>query len=262
MKSKNKAQTTFISVIAMGFVLCLVMFMYYCKPTEQKRETLEASNATLATRVAELEKFYQEMPENKQRIESMTAGIKESLAIFPADVKEEDTIYLAIASKKLYNLRTMYEDGTIPADEHLVTFFPAEADENIIKYTSLNIGEPESLAIIEEKTVKGANIEGYEGNIVFNSRLTTYNNVTDYHTLKGLLQSINYEADKKTLKNIAYTIDDEGKLVGNVAVTYYWVEGTDREYVPKDFGEFLVGMDNLFDEPAVVEGEEEAIPQE
>ena len=243
---KNKAKTTLVSVIAMGFVLVLVMFMYYYSPTLQKTETLKASNNVLKARVAELETFFNQMDDNQKKIEEMTTGIKETLAVFPANVLEEDAIYLAISSTQLNNLRELYEEGIVPAEEQFLEDVDADYENDKIAYSALTISAPESLALIDAKMVEGAKIEGYEGALVFNSRQVTYNNTTDYFNLKGLLQSINYDPDKKSISSMAYVMQEDGSLAGNVTVNYYWVEGTDREYEPKDFGEYEFGLENLF----------------
>ena len=92
----------------------------------------------------------------------------------------------------------------------------------------------------------------------FNKRVVDYQNITDYAALKGMIQSVNSDPDKKTVNKIAYNIDvTTGALTGAFTVTYYSLTGTDRVYVPKDFGEYEVGgIENLFIEVELEEEED------
>lgn len=243
---KNKAQTTFVSVIAMGFVLCVVLFMYYYNPTVQKTEELNTSNATLQARVDELRTFFEQMDENKRQIADMEKGIKEYVSVFPADVKEEDTIYFAISSMQLDNLRKMYEDKVVPTDKQFPSeiFLLTEAPK--VTYASMNVGAQEELATVDGKLVDGAKIEGLSGQLSFMKRMVTYENITDYTSLKALVQSINSDPDKKVISKLSYNTNEEGLLSGTISVNFYSLLGTDKPYVAKELGAYLLGVDNLF----------------
>lgn len=244
---KNKAQTTFITVILLGIVLGFVLYMYYYKPTNEKTEALKATNAVLQERVNTLEKFFNEMPENKKKIAEMEKGIKEMTSGFPADVKEEDTIYVALRTMNLESLKDMYADGSIAAEDQIMQDLEYQGDEQRVSYSAIGINSEEELGTIELAEVTGANIEGFTEELVFKRRVATYQNVTDYSNLKGLIQSINCDPDKKTISDIAYTVDEEGKLSGNVSVMFYSLAGTGRTYEPKDLSaEYEYGLANLF----------------
>lgn len=243
---KNKAQTTFLSVLAMGFVLCIVMYMYYVSPTKEKTANLESSNATLQARVNELEKFYNEMDENKARIAEMKAGISEIIAEFPADVREEDALYFAIASRNLDYLQDLYDRKLVAVGDQISPDYMAPGEMEKITFASLAIGKPQELAKVEEDVVKTADIEGLVGEFVFQNRDVDFQVMTDYTGLKALVQSVNYDSDKKTLNSISFNTNAEGVLAGVATVRFYSVSGTEKEYVERDFGDFLLGLDNLF----------------
>lgn len=243
---KNKAKTTFVSVIAMGFVLAVVLFMYYYSPTTQKTEELVASNSTLRTRVEELRVFYEQMEENKQQIADMEKGIKGYLAEFPADVKEEDTIYFAISSMQLDNLRKLYDDKVVPADKQFPSDIFVLTETPKVTYASLSVNAQEELASVDAKKVEDAKIEGLTGPLSFMKRMVTYENITDYPSLKALVQSINCDPDKKVVSKVSYNTNEEGLLSGTITVNFYSVLGTDKPYVEKELGAYLLGLDNLF----------------
>ena len=244
---KNKAQTTFLSIVVLGIVLAVLMYMYYYSPTAEKTAALEASNNVLRTRVETLRKFYEEMPDNLKKIEEMTAGIKEKLSCFPADVLEEDAIYLAVTSMKLDNLNQLYEDEVISPGEQM-EFTPMESSEegNMVEYFSIGIGGKDKLAGVDASLVQTANIEGLNDAIVFQARDISYQHVTNYNNMKCLVQSINADPDKKTIVNLTYAAGENGTLDGTMNVRMYCVSGTDKEYVEKDFGEYDLGLINIF----------------
>ena len=220
---KNKAQTTFGSILVLCIVATVALYMYLYKPKQEETAAIEASNATLASRVATLEQFYAAMPQNKAEMERMTTEINEKLSTFPSDVLEEDAIYLA--------LRTLDE-------------------EILVGYKSIGIGEREVLETIEGETVQAAKIEGLEQPISFKSRKVTYAHETTYGNMKALISSFNENQEELAITNISYTSDAEGLLTGSIDATFYMVEGTGKEYVPREFAEYEYGVHNLFGEAA------------
>ena len=243
---KNKAQTTFITVVLLGIVLAFVMNMYYCSPTKEKTAALESANAALQTRVDTLEKFYQEMPENKKKIAEMTESIKNWLDVFPADVKEEDAIYFALKAMNLDSLREMYDNDIITEEDRLLIPEAESEDESIVSFPSMTISVQERVASVDAELVQNSKIDGLTDGINFMKRNTTYVNSTDYEGLKCLIQTVNADPEKKTLYSLSYTADEEGVLSGSIAVTFYSMEGNGKEYQPKDLSEYMVGLENLF----------------
>lgn len=236
---KNKSQTVFAATFVLGALICLVVYMYVFQGFTKKTETLKASNATLQTRVNELSVFYAQMDSNQKEIDTKTKEIKESLDQFPADVKEEDAIYLA--------LRTWEE-------------------EIIVGYEGITIGERDNFASIPEDIVKAGGIEGLENEIRFIQREVSYSNIASYSVMKELITSFNSNPEKITLASVAYAAkekdasDDEEEtgtvLEGTIDVTFYAVAGTDKKYVPRKFADFPVGISNLFDNTEVQDDQE------
>lgn len=243
---KNKAQTVFICFTLLGILLSIIAYMYYYSPTKKKTQELAASNKTLKERVDELEVFYNEMPANKQKIAEWTESIKSMLAVFPPDVKEEDTIYLALRTMYLDALKERYQAGDIQAQDRL-TYSPLEdAAGLLVKYKAIEIGEREDLAAIEEELVKNAAIEGLDQGIYLVQRTVSYQNETSYDNMKCMIQSINTEPDRMAITNFVYNVTKEGGLDGTVTVTFYSASGTGREYEPKKFADYPLGLKNIF----------------
>lgn len=246
---KNKAQTTFMTTLLLAVVLCIVMYMYYYSPTKQKTEALKATNATLSQRVTTLETFYNEMPDNLAKIDDMQTGIREIVDLFPADVLEEDAIYFAINSVQLQNLQELYADDIIPANERLNPEIIIPGETNKIDYTALAIGKVEDISTVDASVVAKAEMEELVGSVVFRKRDVDFQNTTTYTNLKGLIQSINEDPEKKTISKLSYNAVkaqegeeiEPGTISGVITVSFYSIDGTNKEYVPKDFGEYEIG---------------------
>lgn len=217
---KDKKQTAFIITLALCVVLTIVLYMYLYQPYKAKTESLESSNRTLTTRVNQLSQFYAQMPANQKQIEAMTKEINEILDRFPADVLEEDILYLALK---------------------------AQTDGANVRYTSINVDEREELGTISEEIVKGAEIEGLDQQLTFIQRSAIYNSNIGYASLKTMLSSMNSSQDEMAIQKVVYVYDvDTFSLKGNVNVDFYSVRGTGKKYEKRTFKDYLMlGHTNL-----------------
>lgn len=222
---KDKAQTAFYAVLALGVLGCIIVYMYVYQPTLTKTEALKASNATLNERVEKLKSFYDQMAENENKIQEMTADINKRLEVFPADVKEEDVIYLALRS---------WEESIL------------------VGYTDIKIASRRDFAKVSADVVNAAKVEGLAGELAFVQRKATYSNITTYDQMKELIRLINANPEQLTINSVAYAVSDDelenalGIIEGSIDVTFYAVRGTDKEYVPREFADYEVGLGNLF----------------
>lgn len=218
---KDKKELAFFLTLALCAVLLIVLYMYLYQPYTQKTETLRSSNQTLTTRVNQLSQFYAQMPENKRKIESMTEEINEILERFPADVLEEDVMYLA--------LRT-------------------QSEGNNVRYTSIGVDKRAELGVIPAATVTDANVEGLDRELTFLKRGAVYNNDTGYLSLKSMLASLNGNEEEMSIDKVVYVYDaDSATLKGTINVTFYTVDGTGKEYKPRTFMDYeSLGSRNLF----------------
>ena len=223
-------------VLALGFVVLLAVYFLVYKAYNDKAEALEKSNITKQQRVDELKVFYDNLSMYNAEIEQYQAQIAAWLDEFPADVKEEDIIVLALDTEK-------------------VAF---------VGYTNINIGGREALRTISAATMQLAKMENLTQDVIFVERTVSYVNITDYFNLKKCVDAINNSANRLTISNIAYSKNEEtGELEGTIEVTFYSVRGTGKEYEPQNLKEYESGLTNLFgtdtvvDEPEGEEGVEE-----
>jgi len=223
----NKAKTFLILSVFLCFVLGIVIYMYIYVPQVEKTEQLENANIALASRVEVLMAFNEKMPENLAQIDKMTAEIKERLKDFPAEVREEDIIALALKSWE---------------------------EEILVAYQVLSFDEDTLLASVPAKTVQGAGIEGMDRELQFISKGATYSGMTKYEELKDLVTCFNANQEELAISEVSFGTDVKGEQVevpvvlhGYVKTTFYSVAGTDKEYVPREFSEYEIGLMDLFD---------------
>lgn len=218
---KDKAQIAFVTTFLLGLVLSLVVFMYVYNPYKEKTEALHNSNIQLSSRVDELKEFYDNMDMYRQQMELMSGDIQEKLKNFPVDAIEEDVVYLAVRSLK---------------------------DEIEVKYSTISIESPTVLGNIEEKVVQKAQVEGFEKELAFKQRNATYSNETNgYLNMKDLITCMNNNQEELAIQNVAYKRDEEsGMLKGTIDVSFYTIEGLEKEYVKRQFSEYELGLMDLF----------------
>lgn len=231
---KTTAKQAMTYVLAMGFVVLLAVYFLVYKSYNDKAAALEASNQVKSQRVAELKVFYDNLDIYNKEIEQYQAQIAAWLDEFPADVKEEDIIVLALDTEK--------------------TAF--------VGYTNININGREALRTIPAATIQLAKMENLQQDVIFVQRTVSYVNITDYFNLKKCIETINNSENRLTISNITYSKDKEsGELEGTIEVSFYSVLGTGKEYVPQNLKEYESGLANLFGTVTVTdvpEGEEGA----
>lgn len=224
---KDKKELAFFLTLALCAVLLIVLYMYMYQPYTQKTDSLRASNQALNVRVSQLSQFFAQMPENKRQIEAMTEEIEEILDRFPADVLEEDALYLA--------LRAQIEGANV-------------------RYLSVGMDKREELGVIPVETVKAAEIEGLDQQLTFQKRSAVYNNTTGYYSLRSMLASMNNNQEELAIEKIVYVYDaDSASLKGTLNVSFYTVNGTGKKYEPRTFKDYQeLGHSNLFHAESLV----------
>lgn len=206
-------------VILAGLVMFIAVYFLIYQKYNEKAATLEAGNATLNERVMELKQFFDDMDNNKKKISAMQEQVQEWLAEFPADVKEEDIIAMALETEK----------------------------NAAVAYSNINIADREALRTIPAATVCLSGMENLTQDLIFVKRLTSYVNSTDYPNMKNVIQTINDSHKRLSISKITYSMNEEtGLLDGTVEVTFYSVTGDGKEYVPQKLMDYQSGLPDLF----------------
>ncbi|MBE5874160.1 MAG: hypothetical protein E7287_07090 [Lachnospiraceae bacterium] len=217
MKKVNSKQV--FSYVALVGILAVALFyvMFYMK-YEEKTTALIQENGLLKSRVATLKAYHKKADEYRSKVDAMQEGIGQLLEEYPANALEEDALMLAVDMEKHGN----------------------------IKYSVINIGEDEQIYSIPESTVKAAGYNDLQNSLVFVEKRVTYGNDISYGSLKSCIEEIYKNKNKIAVSNIVYLRDEEGKLTGNIDVSFYSVRGTGKEYVKPDIDKYMAGKADLF----------------
>lgn len=217
MKKVNSKQI-FSYVGLAGILMMALFYVFFCMKYEEKTTALMNENVLLESRVATLRAYHKNEEKYRTETEAMTAGIEQLLAAYPANALEEDAIMLAVDMEACGDIR----------------------------YTVINMGEPASLYTIPETTVKAAGCEGLSAGLEFVERRVTYSNDISYDSLKECIGEIYKNRNRIAISNIVYIKNAEGKLTGNIDVSFYSVRGTNKEYVKPDISKYAAGKADLF----------------
>lgn len=206
-------------VVLTGFVFFIAVYFLIYQKFNDKAAALEAGNITLNQRVTQLKQFFDDMDKNKKEISSMQEQVQEWLAEFPADVKEEDIIVMAMDTEK----------------------------NAAVAYTNINIADREALRTIPAATTCLSGMENLTQDLIFVKRLTSYVNTTDYLNMKNVIQTINDSNKRLSISKITYSKNEEtGLLDGTVEVTFYSVIGDGKIYEPQPLADYENGLSDLF----------------
>lgn len=216
-------QKIFLYIVLVGLLGFLAFYMLVFKKLEEEADTLHSQNAALNERVMELKEVYDNIDAYEQSIDVMSAEIKEVLSAFPADVREEDALVVAIDT-----LNKAY-----------------------VEYSTISIEKKEEVGTIDAETVANAGLPDYTEPITVLKRSVSYVNSTDYINLKTIIGTILDYGGKKKIDNIVYskTEDEDNKdgfITGTIVVTDFVADGTGAEYKTPDLKDYEAGLYDLF----------------
>lgn len=218
-------QKTFLVVTLAGFVVLAAVYMFIYSDYTLKTEQLASKNNELRNAVNELEEYNANMEQYKVEIEEIKKEAEKLLDAYPADVREEDAIMLAVNLGK----------------------------RNIIDFDAINMEEKETVYTVEPYLVQAAAMEGLDESLVFAKKHAVYVNELTYDELKSVIKQV-YDSDNRIgIDNIVYTKDEEyGILKGNIDIYFYSLAGTDKEYKAPDIAPYKAGTKDPFKSKEVI----------
>lgn len=216
---KRFNKNTLMGVTVAGLLAIVAVYaMVYLDYTERTEE-IEASNAALKQTLNELEQYYVNMEQYQMEIGEFRTAIVDIMEAYPADVREEDILMLAVQMQ----------------------------EKNVIAYESISMESNEGVYVIPRDEIAAADIEGYEGELVFAQKKGSYLNITNYDNLKSCIAQIYASPHRISIDEIMYTKNEtDGTLEGNINLSFYSARGTGKEYVLPDIAQYLSGTSDLF----------------
>jgi len=220
-----------LALVLLGAVILILVYFVPYKNTKDEITVVEAENASLEATLASLQVYY----DNRAIYIQETAELQKEITVlassYPAGYRPEDYIMEAVTIQSIA--------------------------DNIV-FEQLTINDTDSIAVIDQATVAGANLENLTEKIEFNEQDVVYTNTIDYISLKQSLAEILSSSYCANIKSITYTTDSKtGLLKGDIVLGYFYVTGTGVEYTAPSIPEYAQGTDNIFGHYETEEDEEE-----
>ena len=220
MKQKITAKNIMTYVLLIGLVGLVAMYFLVYKDYTDKTTTLENSSRQIQAHIEELQGYKDNLEMYESRVADMREHIVEITERFPADIKEEDYLYLALATLNV---------------------------EEDVTYSAVNVSDRTEISTIPASEIADAGIETLDEDLIFVKRVGSLVSSTTYKGLKECVEVINNSKDRRNISNISFTRNkEENCLDGTIEVTSYILYGTDKEYEPKDFSDYEAGLSDLF----------------
>lgn len=213
---KKNDKYILLAVLGVLIVFCAYRFVY--KTNIAKAEEVKIQSETLQLEVDKLE----ELEANKQTYIDDTALMKQNsdeiIECFPGGLLTEDEI--------------MYYNNM-------------ELEKiNQVAVPIIKMELPTEFPYVGETTVGEYEIQD-DGILMYDAK-TGINLGTTYNGLKNVIRHIYEEPGRKAITDVNLTVNEEGYLVGDMAVDFYYLKGTSLLYSPTNIPPLPLGTDNIF----------------
>ena len=218
----KKANDTHIFILFLVLAVGLFLIVYFVplKNTNEEISSIESSNQVLRNEISELQVYHDNRNQYEADTETLKKEVVNIVSAFPSGYRTEDYILEGIAM------------------ENVSDFFQTSA---------IRVSEPEVLVTIDQDTMKNADIEGFTDSIDFIKQTVDYSNELTYGSLKQALEEVFKSNYKASIESVTYTKDEEGVVLnGVIKLSYYYVKGNGREYIPPYIEPYEAGTDNIF----------------
>lgn len=217
-----------IVIVLLGAIVLALAFFFGHRPLKEKRDILNAENASLRDMYADLSMKAADADMYSKEIKQMNSKMEEIFVHYPSSLLTENEIMDAVS----------FETET----------------KSII--SSLSISEPVAVEIGASESGEVQYAE--DGTPIENSAQATvpyelYNVATNitfeagYEGMKQLIDIIATDSKKKSVGTLSAVFDNEqGKISGNMAYNTYFVNGLDKPYVEPTVPAIKHGTKNIF----------------
>lgn len=242
-----------------GVIIAVLVYYYGYMPYTEKTRILESENRTLETRVNLLQALANQRDDlvaSKKESEEKTLEILER---FPADVREEDIIMLAVQLQNdaPYEYITGVQIG-LPVEVYAVPDMDAQVESQVAAYfgtagqsvqpataTAETVVTPADIASDTQADTQAGGIS-LEGNYVLKSRSADITAVTTYEGFKNAINMITQRNDRTQLSVMASYDIESGLVDSDVSLVTNYMEGTGKQYVAPVVPFVQQGTENIF----------------
>lgn len=240
-----------------GVVIALLVYQFYFSSALDRNSQKSLENEQLNQEVQKLQELSAKQDDYETDTDSMQDDIKDILAQFPAEVKEEDAILYAkelqdhvsmtvpsvgVAEGQLvytYGEGAATGDGTAPAETDAATA-DTTAEEDA---TAAAAGETTTYSDGADSTVEAPRPLNYMLYKVPVSIAFT----AGYSNMKSCLDYIKGGDSRNVIDSLALSYDTEsGNLTGTMDYGMYYLTGTDEIYTEPNIPNIGRGTTNIF----------------
>lgn len=245
MKVSKKDLKLLIGLVGVLCLVCVYFLVY--KPLGEKTTKLTSENATLKSRVSELQALTEQKEFFESEIVRMEAENNEIRNRFPADVRSEDVIMLATdlanASPAEMNSVSMEE----PEDVYHLGGLAAQQTVNA-QATNTQTADAQTAADAATQPTTVAPVEQpAAAEQVLYGRKIQLNYKCNYDELKRGIQYLFDSTDRRIVGAVNATYDvSTGMLDVSLGTGLYYLTGTQREYTEPNIPYIPQGTDNIF----------------
>lgn len=236
---KLKKSDINLLIMLVGVAIGVLSYFFVYTKFNEKTDILNVENAALEQEVNYLQDLADHKQEYIDKTESMQAEIDEIKAQFPAEYKPEDDILYIRAIEKDYDAFAsslgMGVPGVIEVQAPVEAAPVAVATEE-----SVDGEETEAAPVAETAAAPTPEIQLYRVSL-------TTNMVTNYNSIKDIVQMINTDPNRKSIEQLSLAFDSEtGDIAANMSFSAYSLSGTEKVYIEPDFGDIRFGTGNIF----------------
>ncbi|MEG2382894.1 MAG: hypothetical protein RSB39_04845 [Oscillospiraceae bacterium] len=216
MMKISKRDQKLLLIIA-GLVAFLAVYFGIYNTYNAKTAALEAEASALAPRLEELRGYYKNLSSYELSNSKVAETVHTELAKFPSDVRSEDMVMYATELEKNVGL-TIDSISFLPPERVLSFEVPKETNgvTTLVPVAALKTGFSVTCGL-------------------------------NYLQFKNLVKYIYNTPDSTTLESVGISFNAEtGGLVGNVAVSKFFVSSGDYVYKPTEIPEVPMGAGNPF----------------
>ena len=239
-----------ILLIALGILAGVCSFVFVFQPTMEKADALEQENIQLQTRINDLNSKMANKGSYISETERMNQEIDSIFGLFPVDVREEDSILLAIGQELISPM--MISNISIGACEPVIlnnededVDHTYEIDE-IEEYEAQEGISDDITASAADASANGLSNDNMPSILMARNVTITY--LVSYEGLKRGIKNISVQDNRMSIDNLTVSYDEStGLLTGTTSIDMYCIPGQPgKEYVTPNFSSVLLGTDNIF----------------
>lgn len=231
-----------------GVLIAVLVWFLVATPYKEKCDALKVENESLKPTAEEYEAVHANRGEYEQGIIDLKAEGADILSHYPSGIEREDQLMLWA------NIDAAYPDELAFGDIEL-------GDWDNIAITGVEVGAIDESQVTYDEEGNAVVSDDVANEVTADYKLyagiSSMEFASTYNGLKNMFRYIQTQNDRNSIDAFEIEYDEEtGFLKGAVGVKQYYVQGTDKEYMPSFIPSVISGVEDIFHSGNGVLGEE------